>query len=537
MSAFFARPASLAVLAGLGVATLSLPPLARPLEASLFGHMLVQLPLLLLLGALMRPLLSFRGDRVLVRRLNRNGLPGVVLSLVILAYWMLPRALDQVLVQPAAEAAKFISVPLAGALAATGWRRLGFVARSFIVLNAIAMFVAEGWLFLIAPERLCNAYLLDEQARVGQAFLVLAGGLAALVVWAVALGPLLRGRAVGGENRGWPVVPVAFFGMILGVDGLGNCWRVASRLWGLPGWAGESVLGLGAAIWATLLVLYLGKWLLARAAALAEFRHPIQSCYVGLVFVTTLLTSVSVLPYSRPAAVALAVAGWTGHVLFSGYITGTLWRVERSPDHLTAVLYLPTVAGNFVSGIAAGALGWPELGTLFLGAGLISWLSIESVLFHQLYTLAPLPHAVRPTLGIQLAPPVVCCVAWLAVNGGAPDTFAQILFGYGLLQAVVMIRLVPWFATQPFAPGHWAFSFGVVALPLSALRMLANGIQGPVAHLALPLFAAANAIIGYFLLRTGWLLVTGRLVPPVTVPIPGHAPAPAPAPVAATSTP
>lgn len=520
MSAVPSRQSPMAVLAGAGVAILALPPLARPLEASLFGHMLVQLPLLLLLGVLMRPLLSFRGERPLMRRINRNGLPGVALALVILAYWMLPRALDQALVRPGAEAAKFITLPLAGALAAAGWRRMGFVARGFIVLNAIAMFVAEGWLFLIAPERLCNAYLLDEQAGVGRAFLILAGGLGALVGWAVAVKPLLRRGVPEARPAAWPRVPVAFFGMILGVAGLGNCWRVAARLWGLPGWIGEAVLGLGVAIWTTLLVLYVGKWLFARAAALAEFRHPIQSCYVGLVFVTTLLTAVSVLPYSRPASVVLAVAGWTGHVLFSGYVTGTLWQVERNPDDLTAVLYLPTVAGNFVSAIAAGALGWPEFGMLFLGAGLISWLSIESVLFHQLYTMAPLPHGVRPTLGIQLAPPVVCCVAYLAVNGGAPDTFAQILFGYGLLQAVVMIRLVPWFSTQPFVPGHWAFSFGVVALPLSALRMLQNGIQGPVAHLALPLFAAANAIIGYFLLRTGWLLVTGRLVPVPAAPAP-----------------
>lgn len=299
---------------------------------------------------------------------------------------------------------------------------------------------------------------------------------------------------------------------MLGLSGLGNCWRVAAQIWGTPAWIGEAVLLFACGVWFTLLVLFVGKWLFAREAAMAEIRHPVMSCYVGLVFVTTCLVSVAMVPYSRAVALGLALAGWGGHMVFSSAVTGTLWRAEREPGMTTAVLYLPTVAGNFVGGIAAGALGYNHLGMLFLGAGLLSWLAIESVLMHQLYTAGPSPTTIRPSLGIQLAPPVVCCVAYLSVNGGVPDTFAQILFGYGLLQAGVMIRLLPWFGEQPFVPGHWAFSFGVVALPLSALRMVQHGIEGPIAELALPLFVAANAIIGYLTVRTAWLLITGRLI-------------------------
>ena len=41
-----------------------------------------------------------------------------------------------------------------------------------------------------------------------------------------------------------------------------------------------------------------------------------------------------------------------------------------------------------------------------------------------------------------------------------PDLFAQALMGYGLFQALLMLRLLPWIARQPFAPSYWAFTCG-----------------------------------------------------------------------------
>jgi tellurite resistance protein len=39
--------------------------------------------------------------------------------------------------------------------------------------------------------------------------------------------------------------------------------------------------------------------------------------------------------------------------------------------------------------------------------------------------------AMRPTLGVQLAPPAVGAVAYLGVTQGPPDIFAHALIGYG----------------------------------------------------------------------------------------------------------
>ena len=90
---------------------------------------------------------------------------------------------------------------------------------------------------------------------------------------------------------------------------------------------------------------------------------------------------------------------------------------------------------------------------------------------------------------------------------------AQMLFGYALFQAAVMIRLIPWLREQSFNAGYWAYTFAISALPLAALRFIERGYTGPVASMALPLFFAANLIIGSILIGTIVLLLKGKLLP------------------------
>jgi tellurite resistance protein len=311
-------------------------------------------------------------------------------------------------------------------------------------------------------------------------------------------------------------VPASFFGMILGLVGLGNCWRVAAKIWHLPTWIGEAIMLLAIAIWIVLLLLYVSKWLWAREDALAEFEHPVLCCFIGLVPVSTVLVALAIAPYAHAIAVAFFVVGAIGQLGFGVYRSGRLWMGGRNPETTTPVLYLPTVAGGFVSAIVASALGYREWGVLFFGMGMFSWLALESIIMQRLYLLEALPKPLRPTLGIQLAPPVVGCVAYLSITSGQPDTFAQILFGYGLLQSLILLRLMPWLFQQPFAASYWAFTFGIAALALSALRFVERGMTGAMEGLAVLLFVGANLLIGGIAVGTVRLLLRGKLLPPST---------------------
>lgn len=149
---------------------------------------------------------------------------------------------------------------------------------------------------------------------------------------------------------------------------------------------------------------------------------------------------------------------------------------------------------------------------MFLGAGLFSWLSLEPVILQRLRSDGELPMAMRTSLGIQLAPALVACSAWLSVNGGEADTFAKLLFGYGLLQLLFMLRLMPWYLRQPFNASFWSFSFGVSALATTGLHLGHQHPDGFFHTLALPLFLFTNLIVGLLLIRTFLLLMRGKLL-------------------------
>jgi len=320
------------------------------------------------------------------------------------------------------------------------------------------------------------------------------------------------------RQRQLPVIPASFFGIVLGLAGLGNAWRAAHRVWSLPAVVGESLLLLATLVWITLVAFYVAKWIYASHHARSELSHPVQCCFVGLIGVSGMLIAGAILPYSRGVALILFVVCVIYTVLFAAWRTGTLWQGGREAAHTTAVLYLPTVAGSFVTAAVASALGYADWGQLAFGAGLFSWLAIESVLIHRLYTAEALPLPIRPTLGIQLAPPTVGAIAYLGISSGPPDLFVHALLGYGLLQALILIRLLPWIRAQPFSAGYWGFTFGLSALASAPLRLIERGETGPIALLAPYLFIGANVIILAMSLATLNLWARGKLLPPVPAP-------------------
>ena len=310
-------------------------------------------------------------------------------------------------------------------------------------------------------------------------------------------------------------IPVSFFGIAVGALAYANAWRVAVRIWALPVSIAQLLTVSALAVWLVILLAYGRKWLLHADEARAEIEHPVQSSFAALGPVSSLLAAIALLDYSRPAAIILLAVAIVGQLALGVFLHGRFWQGGRKPELVTPAIYLPAVASSFVAGTAAAAFGWTQVGVWFFGAGLLSWLAIESLVLHRSAVHEPLPEVLRPTLGIQLAPPVVGGVAYLSISSGAPDLFAQILLGYGLYQAILLLRLLPWIRKHPFAPSYWAFSFGVAALPTLAMRMVERGGSGPVEWLAPILFVLANVAIGTLVVKTLGLLLRGTLLPGV----------------------
>lgn len=171
--------------------------LRKPLEADPVSHVLVLLPALALVGGLLAGSIQF-----LRLRLSEPASNALVLGAVfVILYWMLPRAIDASLTEPADEIAKFVSIPLCvGGLLAVAWGRAHSFLRGFLKANAVSMCAVMAFLYSHAPVRICNSYLVADQERLGVGFLFAAFGLA--LVWSVPLFlPPVSGQ--GGGNGVW----------------------------------------------------------------------------------------------------------------------------------------------------------------------------------------------------------------------------------------------------------------------------------------------------------------------------------------------
>lgn len=307
-------------------------------------------------------------------------------------------------------------------------------------------------------------------------------------------------------------LPAGYYGMVLGTIGMGFAWRYASTIWPVSHWIGEGLVSLAIVMWSLLTLAFLSRLVRFPCSVIREMRHPVSGSFVSLFPATTMLVAIGVVPWLRPLALGLFALGVTLQLAYAAWQSAGLWRGAHPEEATTPGLYLPTVANNFISAMACGALGFHDAGLVFLGAGVFSWLSLEPVILQRLRSAGELPTPLRTSLGIQLAPALVACSAWLAVNGGESDTLAKMLFGYGLLQLLFMLRLMPWYLRQPFNASFWSFSFGISALAATGLHLGHASGDGFFTALAIPLFIFTNVIIALLLIRTFLLLMRGKLL-------------------------
>jgi hypothetical protein len=158
-----------------------LPPLREWVESRMSLHMLVQFPLLLAAGWAAAAGWQARAATPW-RRFDARGLTSATVASAVMAFWMIPAALDAALIHRYIALPKYLSWWLAGVLLAGGWRRLGTVPAIFFLGNAAWMLVTAGLLYRETENRLCVSYLADEQATTGHGLVGLGLVLAALAV-------------------------------------------------------------------------------------------------------------------------------------------------------------------------------------------------------------------------------------------------------------------------------------------------------------------------------------------------------------------
>jgi len=165
---------------------LSVPPLRSVIEQSMAWHMVFQMPLLVLAGALAAGAWPQRFMLNQLTAFNHFGLTGFMAAQAIIAYWMLPLAIDRAVVSPSFDAIKILSLLTCGTLLFSAFKRAPGALQLFFMGYWVSMMCWLGIYFATTDLRLCNAYSLESQVSAGYGLLAL--GLLLGVAWLATVG-------------------------------------------------------------------------------------------------------------------------------------------------------------------------------------------------------------------------------------------------------------------------------------------------------------------------------------------------------------
>lgn len=312
------------------------------------------------------------------------------------------------------------------------------------------------------------------------------------------------------KQKAFPI-PTGYFSIALGMGAMAMAWRNAEKL--LSQWALEISMFFGIAatlMWILCIVAYVFKWRYFREQALSEWNSVIQFPFLGLIPISAIIVAEVWLPYVPTIAKSFIFAGIAGQLLFAFIKVAPLWSGGKYCDKaILPSFYLPTVAANLTSAGALGILGYVDWGYLFFGAGVLSWLSFEPIILQHI-RLEPIDETLRPSMGIILAPAFVTSAAYLSLNGAQVDLVVKMLWGYGLLQMLFLIRIFPWIAKKGFSLGFWAFSFGFASAISSSVALIKHYQEHSLGILAQGMFWFSNIVIALLVLGTLLRIVQGK---------------------------
>ncbi|MDJ1656607.1 dicarboxylate transporter/tellurite-resistance protein TehA, partial [Raoultella sp. Ech2A] len=130
-------------------------------------------------------------------------------------------------------------------------------------------------------------------------------------------------------------LPAGYFGMVLGIIGMGFAWRYASTIWPVSRSVGDGLVVLAATIWALLAVAFITRAIRFPWSVRQEMRHPVASSFVSLFPATTMLVSIGFMPWCRPLSLGLFIIGVALQLAYSAWQSAGLWRGNHPSDATT----------------------------------------------------------------------------------------------------------------------------------------------------------------------------------------------------------
>ena len=307
--------------------------------------------------------------------------------------------------------------------------------------------------------------------------------------------------------------PVGLFAIPVGLFALAGAWR-RTAVFGWPAevqGVGTTLAWLGVAVLGMLLVLYLAKCLRYPHTIRNEFTHPLAGSLMALISMSVLLCVVFFGEPFHTGWLVLALSALALQGVIAVRVVAMLTTASLPVASVTPALYIPPVAGGLVGAMALSTLGYPGWAALLFGMGLASWGLLEVRVLNRLFE-GVMPEPLRPTIGVEMAPPAVATLAAAVIWPTLPGDVLIIGLGLSSGPIVAVMARYKWWSKVPFAIGFWSFSFPLAALSGAVIEVVRRGGWPPlVGGIAL---AVSSSVIAFLTLKTLQLMARGKLIPP-----------------------
>jgi tellurite resistance protein len=303
-------------------------------------------------------------------------------------------------------------------------------------------------------------------------------------------------------------MPPSLFAAPLGVTGLGVAWRKAAAF-SAPSWIGETLIFLGALIFAWVMCAYGLKFMRSPGAVRSEFRDLRKLSLFAALPLSLSLLSGGALPAAPDIARLLWLAATALQLILLLII---LWRWAQgghARNLLQPGIFLP-LAGILLAPVTGVPLGFQEISWMLFSAGLVLWLAFLPLLFQRLFFDMPVQEGDLPSLAIFITPPALAFMAYLPLSGAAGG-FAHILFYTAIFFLIFLLLHAGRLARLAFSPSWWALTFPAAALASASLSYhMAQETDFPLL-LCAGLLGMASLVILYCGARTLYALARGKL--------------------------
>lgn len=164
---------------------LALPPLAGWFSATMPRHQLLQVPAMLILGAIAA---GGRAPKVMERERPAGewSAPILILAVGAMIFWMIPRSVDLAASSALADQLMHASWFLAGAALAHSVPQIPSPIAMALGIHGVAMLAAAGLVYSLYPGLICTAYNLQQQHATGR-ILLLGAPVLGMILWVRAI--------------------------------------------------------------------------------------------------------------------------------------------------------------------------------------------------------------------------------------------------------------------------------------------------------------------------------------------------------------